>query len=247
MEVDKVEKHIKQQLNNREIAPSEAAWEKLSGQLPKADKRNSTKFIWYSVAASFIGILLITTIYFANQDKLENAGIEVVIEPKEPVTIPKSEEVLSGKNNVIERLVEAEKPVIATKETSWERQGLSTIKDKSQFVVVQKTDKMDIQSKAVQTKTEELIDAKIAELVRQVDSMEDNNLQVTDVEVDSLLRNAGQEILSEKLKAQGGKINAMALLDQVESELDQTFREQIFESLKEGFLKVRTAVADRNN
>jgi len=36
-------------------------------------------------------------------------------------------------------------------------------------------------------------------------------------------------------------------LNEVEGELDISFREQIFESLKTGFLKVRTAVADRNN
>ena len=35
-------------------------------------------------------------------------------------------------------------------------------------------------------------------------------------------------------------------LTEVEDELDQSFRDQIFDSLKEGFLKVRTAVADRN-
>jgi len=39
----------------------------------------------------------------------------------------------------------------------------------------------------------------------------------------------------------------MALLTEVEGELDQSFRDQIFEKLKSGFLKVRTAVADRNN
>jgi hypothetical protein len=247
MEVDKVEKHIKEQLNNRVITPSEAAWEKLSGQLPKADKKKSNTFVWYSLAASFIGILLITTIYLANQDELENTEIEVVDAPKEPITIPKSEEVLSEKYNVEEQLVEAENEVKTTKETFSVKQDFSAIKDKSEFVVVQKTDKIDIESKAVQTKTEELIDAKIAELIRQVDIMEDNNLQVTDLEVDSLLQNAGKEILSDKIRDQGGKINAMALLDQAESELDQTFRAQIFESLKEGFLKVRTAVADRNN
>ena len=247
MEGDKVEKHIKEQLKNREIAPSEAAWEKLSGQLPNADKKKSKTFFWYSIAAGFIGILLITTVYWANQVEPENTGIEVVDAKEEPVVIPQMEEVLNEKQNVEVQLVEEEKKVNVTKETFGERKDLSAIKDKSQFVVEQKTDKIDIESKAVQTKTKELIDAKIAELILQVDSMEDNNLQVTEAEVDSLLRNAGKEILSEKIRNQGGKINAMALLNQAESELDQTFRAQIFESLKEGFLKVRTAVADRNN
>jgi len=65
---------------------------------------------------------------------------------------------------------------------------------------------------------------------------------LTNAEVDDLLRSAQEEILREKLFSQNGSVDAMALQD----ELDQSFRDQIFESLKTGFLKVRTAVADRN-
>ena len=42
-------------------------------------------------------------------------------------------------------------------------------------------------------------------------------------------------------------VDAMALLAEAETEMDQTFREQLFIKLKNGFNKVRTAVADRNN
>ncbi len=71
--------------------------------------------------------------------------------------------------------------------------------------------------------------------------------QVSDAEVDSLLRNAQEAIFREQLFKQDQSVDAMALLSQVEEELDQSFRDQIFQSLKSGFLKVRTAVADRNN
>lgn len=247
MEVDKVEKHIKEQLNYREIPPSEAAWEKLSSQLPKVEHRKSNTFFWYSVAASFIGILLITSIYFGNRDEPINTGIEVVDAPKEPDAILQMEEVFSVQKKEEEQLVEAKKEANVTKETPRESNDVLQVEDKSQLIVVQKTDNMEIESNAIKTNTEQLIDAKIAELIRQVDIMEEKNLQVTDLEVDSLLRKAENEILFQKIKNQKGKIDAMALLDEVESELDQTFRAQILESLKEGFLKVRTAVADRNN
>ena len=104
-----------------------------------------------------------------------------------------------------------------------------------------------IKADAVPNAKEQLINAKIAEIVAQVNLLENSNLPVSSIEVDSLLRQAQQEILTDKIFNQEGKVDAMALLNEVEGELDQTFREQIFETLKVGFLKVRTAVADRNN
>ncbi|MGB5436576.1 MAG: hypothetical protein WBM98_11855 [Maribacter sp.] len=246
MEVDRFEKHIKEQLQRREINPSEAAWEKLSGQLPKAKHRKSMKFLWYGMAASFIGMVLIASIYFGNDTEPINAGVEVVDAPKE-VDIMLQKEVLPEQHSMDAQQVEAEAEVNVIKEKTKERRPILKSTDNSQFAVTQATDNGPLETKTIQTNTEQLIDSKIAELIVQVDFMEDNHLQVTDAELDSLLRKAENEILSQKIRAQGGKIDAMALLDEVETELDQSFRAQIFESLKAGFLKVRTAVADRNN
>jgi len=92
-----------------------------------------------------------------------------------------------------------------------------------------------------------LINSKILEVVAQVDMLEEQNESLTDVEVDSLLRKAQDEIMNDKLFRNDRSVDAMALLSEVENELDKSFRDQIFESLKSGFMKVRTAVADRNN
>ncbi|CAN0604335.1 unnamed protein product, partial [Ectocarpus sp. 12 AP-2014] len=73
------------------------------------------------------------------------------------------------------------------------------------------------------------------------------NSTVTDAEVDSLLTRAQDEILRDKIFNKDKSVDAMALLTEVEDELDKSFRDQIFDSLKAGFIKVRTAVADRNN
>ena len=246
MEVDKFEKHIKEQLHRREINPSEAAWEKLSGQLPKAEHRKSKKFLWYGVAASFIGIVLIASIYFGNDTEPINTGVQVVDAPKE-ADIILQQEVFPEQHSMDEQQVEAEVEVNVTIEKSRERRPILKSTDNSQFAVTQATDIEPLETKTIQTSTEQLVDSKIAELIVQVEFMEDNNLQVTDAELDSLLRKAENEILSQKIRDHGGKIDALALLDEVETELDQTFRAQIFESLKAGFLKVRTAVADRNN
>ena len=93
-----------------------------------------------------------------------------------------------------------------------------------------------------------LIALKANEVLEQVTFLEQKNeIEITDAEVDSLLRNAQEEILNEKRFTLDGKVDAMALLTEVEDELDASFRGQIFEALKGSYLKLRTAVADRNN
>ena len=77
--------------------------------------------------------------------------------------------------------------------------------------------------------------------------LENESIQVTDAEVDSLLRVAQFDILKEKVFQDNGKVDAMALLIEVEDEIDQSFRDRIFKKLKDGLFKARTAIANRNN
>ena len=91
-----------------------------------------------------------------------------------------------------------------------------------------------------------LLDDKVNEVLNQVILMEEDKIAVTDAEVDSLLRNAQRELITNNQFTDQYGVNAADLLAGVEEELDQSFRDQVFEKLKQGFVKVRTAVADRN-
>ena len=107
--------------------------------------------------------------------------------------------------------------------------------------------KMPLQDSAI-TISEDIINTKVTEVLKQVTQLESlADAKVTDAEVDSLLWAAQRDILTQKLLSPDGKVDPMALLTEVEDELDESFRDQIFEALKQGYLKVRTAVADRNN
>lgn len=252
MEPDKFEKHIKSKLNEREISPSNNAWEKIATQLETTENQKSNAFFWYSVAAVFIGILIVTTFYFNAEDEPIDSEIQIVDTPKQVDTpkrtdvVPANQEVLSEgnimENQLVETQVQPEKP---TKDQQIYQEAIviatsQTLKLEETMAKVEKSD-AEINEK------EQLIDMKIAELVAQVDLLENKNLSISNTEIDSLLREAQNEILADKIFNQEGKVDAMALLNEVEGELDKSFREQIFESLKTGFLKVRTAVADRNN
>jgi len=98
-----------------------------------------------------------------------------------------------------------------------------------------------------ETAEKQLINDKIAAVVAQVESLENNNTQVTDAEVDKLLQQAQQELLEDRIFRSDNSVDAMALLAEAEQDLDKNFRDQLFDALKNGYQKVRTAVADRNN
>ena len=246
MEPDKFEKHIKKQLNEREINPSDNAWDKISGQLQNTEFPKTKRFFWYSVAAAFIGILIVSSIYFNTKAELIDPKIQIVETPNEPVVIPNTEDVVIKQNSLEEKIAISDKASIKNAK----KPGVQVETDLDYNAQIASNDNVNdkvIKTDAVPNAKEQLINAKIAEVVAQVYLMENSNLPVSSIEVDSLLRKAQQEILTDKIFNQEGKVDAMALLNEVEGELDQTFREQIFETLRAGFLKVKTAVADRNN
>ncbi|PIF00371.1 MAG: hypothetical protein CR994_06305 [Maribacter sp.] len=247
MEVDKFEKHIKRHLKEREITPSEAAWDKLSGQLPVAAPKKKNRFIWYSAAAVFVGVLIVSILYFKIRMAFGDTQTEVAKTPSGKIDVPKEGEDLANPTQEEVELVGAKKGVIQNEGNTVVVLPKETIKGRAEFPALVKEEGRGDGLNTFKTKTEQLIDAKITELAVQVELLEDRGHQMTDTEVDSLLRKAQQEILRDKITNGNKKVDAMALLDEVENELDQTFREQILESLKTGFLKVRTAVADRNN
>ena len=70
--------------------------------------------------------------------------------------------------------------------------------------------------------------------------------EIEDAEVDALLIRALEALEGRNPTRDTTAVNPGTLLDEAESELDQTFREQILKKLKMGFGKVRTGVADRS-
>lgn len=253
METDKFEQHIRTKLNEREITPSKKAWSKISEQLDVNSPSKKSGYFWMGIAASVL-VLLGTVLVFLNSDVDElNIEIEVVEVPSEKVLNKINTEtqrnIKEDDNEMIVSKSNAKSPIEVV--TS-DEVVLSTREEKEFIILKNDVAASDALNKEINDSfgsivlSEAVLDEKIAEVLAQVDAME-LNANITDAEVDSLLQNAQQDIIRENLFNQNHSVNAMALLTQVEEELDQSFRDQIFESLKTGFLKVRTAVADRNN
>ncbi len=241
------EEHIKKQLDAREIKPSANAWERISEEIETTQPKKKA-VLWYTIAASIIGVF-VSVVFFMNKEDAMNTIKPVVnknIEKKMKEVIPKEEKELfdfkeEDKNAVVNVHQEKKSDKIKTVDVEESNQ----VSKNEKIVIVDSNDLAQIED--LKSSQELLIDLTIKELVAQVDSLELNNIAVTDAEVDSLLRKAQDEILEQKLFKNTNKVDAMALLNEAENELDASFRDQLFDKLKNGYLKVRTALADRNN
>lgn len=278
MAPNKFEKHIKKQLEEREIRPSLKAWETLSEKIDATSPQSKSKgYLWYGIAASVIG-LMILSFYFSSGSSSAESNIQIVDSPK------KTEEVIPDKNKFQNDMVDENNAVANVSGESKEKVDKKLIdpqlhqfvneklvsindyksskndqgeKDDNSDIKLVATNKMEAvaqsnpnfihQEDSQLIKAEELIDTKVFEILAKVNKSEDGVYDLTSIEVDSLLRQAEMELITENLFQDSKTINAMTLLTEVEDELDPTFRDKIFETLRSKFLKARTAVANRNN
>ena len=82
----------------------------------------------------------------------------------------------------------------------------------------------------------------------EINDLKTENALVTEQEIDSLLKQAERDILTNKLQRSNTRtVDANALLQDVEADLEQSFRSRVFETLLNNYETVKTAVAERNN
>ncbi len=243
--MEKLEKHIKEKLGERKITPSPKSWDKIASQVAIDENPGRRKWFPYAIAASFIGILIVSMLFFISKSP-DKDPIQVVEENKSKKTgVQSKEEILEIKTKEQEQLEVVEinaKKEVHQREMKQER----TLESTSEQELVEHVVKQPINDDFL-PESDPLIAQKINEIVEQVAILESTNTEVTEAEVDALLRTAQREILTEKLFASDGTVDAMALLAEAEDELNESFREQIFDALKDGYSKLRTAVAERNN
>uniref|UniRef100_UPI0035946DE9 hypothetical protein n=1 Tax=Pricia sp. TaxID=2268138 RepID=UPI0035946DE9 len=233
---NKFEKQLKEQLQGREIKPSEGAWNRISQQLEVSEGPRSKRFQWYGIAAGFIGILFASLLYFTLKEPSTVPETEITDVMKDSIPLNTTSEMVQEQkskedNAIVETKVQQDKSIQSTSKRNQDK----SIKD---ALVSSKDEQIKIEKIAIPLNTsKELIEAKIAEIVTQVEVLERENSTVTDAEIDSLLRDAQRQILEDKIFRDDKSVDAMALLADVEDELDRSFRDQIFDALKDGFLK----------
>ncbi|RNL84500.1 hypothetical protein ED312_13810 [Sinomicrobium pectinilyticum] len=241
---DNLERKIKQKLEKRRIEPSADAWSRLEEKLEKAPaSRRPGNGPAYWIAASVI-VMLFVGIWISRNGYVQQhipVITDVRVEKEHPGE--KRETIVADSEKEDKIPVEKTKP--AESADKKEPYPLNSPEKKAIPFPVEEKGSGTLASHEVE-QAGDFEDRKVEEVVSRIMEIHEKR-EVTDEEIELLLAEAQREIDSQRIIIkQTGTVDAMALLEEVETELDQSFRDKVFEALKEGFVKVKTAVANRN-
>ena len=261
----KFEDNIREKLESREIEPSSDAWKKLSERLDENSKKKNNYTIWYAIAASIIGMLIAVSVFSNRGDKLNENSTEFVdlntSERGRPIeNVPNTIEDISEVKNKGIVVAEESNSVKLIKKTNT---SLGESLPKKKDLVLENTDskvseaiaktikenqagKMSTIPEEVISNDELIMDKRLNGLGAQGGIIQQDNEIGSAEEINTLLTNAERKIQTEKT-LDSNKIDPAALLGDVESEMENSFREKIFTALGDGFNTIKTAVIDRNN
>ncbi|MGZ9734255.1 hypothetical protein [Flavobacterium sp. GNP002] len=245
MEPNKLEKQFKEQLNSREIKPSEMAWSKLDAMLSAADQSNSeqakqkpkAKFPWMYMAASFVGFLLLGTVFFNGFDTVK-------IDPTIPVVLEEKPD----RNNL-------EEPEIINEGILPSQVQKTTVETHK---VVADNNNLKKQPKQLNKKEDaDLIINLSKENEDVVNSSENKNYQSTSVNKYISAEKLLAEVTNTKFESKATdktiektrkaiSVNPNSLLANAETELNQSFRESALNKFNKNFNAIKTVLVNRN-
>lgn len=253
MKQDEWEKSVSEKLRERRLSPRPELWdrveEELGPEVGSSDQRGLAFYQW-RWAAVFLALLGIASLFWFSNTSDDGAAIETqlvdeALQPaKSPVLekqkAPEAVAVLPEEETTVEPIIEEE--FIEEMPDPVALEDLPKKEDLTTAIAQTEPPKGSALERAIEEKSKSLLEEVLA--------LESNGNRVTDREVDFLLRQAQAELLAERSfdRKDSLYLDPMALLAQAEYELDndKNFRDRLYDSLKESFLKVSTAVAQRN-
>lgn len=240
----KFEEDMKNRLEKRTIEPSTKSWDTLSQRLDNEEKKTNKKgFWWLGIAASIVGVILVSNV-FLNNETTNNQNTIIVEDntKKDTLNIEIKQEIIPKEQKEI--IVEAEKKPIIIKTKKVKTNQFKTPK----VVVTTKKETKTIIEKQAENfivLTENKTTSALAETKK--DTVEKiKNLTVTDNEIDRLLAQATEAISATKKDKNTVPLDYNELLIAVEDDLDESFRDKLLKTIKKGYETVRESVAERN-
>lgn len=248
----KWEDNIKETLEERIIRPSDGSWNSLADRLDAMDKKKNKAPVWWmGVAASVIAILFTISVFFI--DTTADIQKPVLVDTQKPV---EDHLIPMQKSPQQEQLAETHQDDgnLASREENTSKKELTEKQNHitppvKQNLIVAKNEKRDTnKSLEIISTKDSLENEKVSEIVAQIHDLKSQGQTVTDADIDALLYQAQKEIAHQTIVSEGiVNVDATVLLQDVETELRQSFRNKIFEALINSYETVRTAVAERNN
>jgi len=249
----KFEQNIKEKLEKRTIQPSENAWNKLTNTFELTNTKKSNKAYWIiGIAASIIGILFLTPLFF-NSNIKKSTPIIVNTKPVEKVEIKASiqevKTVVAEKNQHETKILG--NPVIVSKPI---KQPFNNSKNqfdiaKNNVVKVLHSKTKTLTKVAVTQSDFNLSQASIIiNKTIQKQEYKKLNYTITDLDIDSLLSQAQKKMLLQTIYTEKSKtVDANKLLQDVEVDINKSFRNKVFKTLKINYENMKIAIAQRND
>ncbi len=224
MEPNNIEKQIKEKLNQREIQPSANAWDRLDAMLSVEEQKPKRNYKWLSIAAVFVGFTLIGIFMMNKENSVENV-------------IPSNSVVLENEMETIKN------------EIRIDSENVFTEVEKAAVINNQRTKKIEKPSTEINPKKDFLLDnySKNEEVIVE-NQPKESTAKYTNAE--SLLAEIenGEKIeIPNVSKKPSVKVDANSLLSSAETEVNETFRDKVIESINKKYNSVRSAFANRNN
>ncbi|MGZ9676716.1 hypothetical protein [Flavobacterium sp. GNP001] len=243
MEPNNFEKQIKERLDAREILPSEMAWSKLDAMLTAASPSLSeqpkpkSNFPWLYLAASFVGVLLLSTLFFrSNKNDLIPSKTTVVgVEKMTPNENEKAQSnSITPKEQIVVQTASA-KGMQATKQNV----GLKSLS-------IQNSNSARKNEIAQSTTTENNV-------VTPITTVEDVQKRTISLSAARLLAEVTNDNFQSEANLKSNNSSATSivvqpdqLLSKAESELNQTFKESAINKFNKNFNAIRTVLVNRN-
>lgn len=233
MEQNKLEKEFRNKLNQREITPTENAWDRLDAMLTVAEEKKPKRtYGWIYMAASIIGFAFLGTFFLnqSNQNTTSESN-EVVIENNQKAE-PIQKDILK-----VPSILKSESTVVFSE--------VKKVKENARDTNTRDTNASVKNQVAENSPTDNLIPIlEKKEINQEIVQIAATN--TSDLNVDKMLA-AVQTISKEGNSKTKLKVNPNMLLTQVDGELELSFREKVINKVNKNYQTVKVALANRNN
>lgn len=224
MEPNKFDNIVKEKLEQRTIQPREMAWDRLDAMLSVAEEKAAKpkkSRMWMYIAASFLGFLLVGTIFMkqgtTSGTDTKDVGVQVAVTP-EPAVIEDNEKTVKEEINNSAEIHTKEAVAILPAKNVGTGTELKAVKKKAMNTLV-------VTEETVAQNTN-------VEIINKALVSEDPTLAVAEID---------------ESKKSAIKVNSKSLLSSVEGELDNSFRSKAMQALVKNYNTVKTSVANRNH
>lgn len=233
MEQDNFNKNIQEKFNFRTIEPSETAWNKLDAMLTLAEEKKQPKiFFWLSIAATFLLFMGVGYVFFQQNEKTK--------------LMPSTEEIVTSKTN---SKTETHKQSTEESSVSYENElannaTISTTSESKKSTTIYTAQKENSKLEVYETALLKQEVVTVNEIKKEGIKQEIKEQTYNYTTPESLLAEVqGQKIVNNTILFKSSlKVNANELLQAVESELDQTFKEKTITKL----IQAKSAFVNRN-